>query len=546
MRRWYRRSGDERGAVLVFTSVAMVVVIGTAALAVDVGQKTAMNRRLQAVADVIALDAVKALGGGTAAVAAAAQASALRNSYTGQLDVVVGTKTGASAFTPGGPSVNAVKVTAHGSLDFAFAPGTSNTSRSATAVQRAQAGFSVGSFLASIPPGGNTILSKIFGDAFGVNVLSYDGLANANVTLKAIGLAFPVQALTPSQLLTTSVNLRDFFVASATVLRPGNTAAANVLDAMAASVGPTKTIALGQTMLLETGGETAAATAQLNVLQMLSAAAFLMDGQHTVSIPGTTLNLAGLGSVQVALQVTEPAKTVFGPVGTTADTAQVKLTVTPTIDIDRSGLVDQCGLGNTLSSLLGLNLLGALACLLGPVMKTVNLLDLSASIPIDIEVAGASATLSAINCGSPKGMTITPTLQPTTIKSSVNLQLTSAAVGPVLGASASINASLVSSPGPQTFTESQFGQVGPVGSSAIGLGSTRPLTVNSVSLLGNGVPLGALLNPLVSTLGTVINPILNSLTQTLLDPLNHLLGLNLAGADLTPLAVDCTGVALAE
>lgn len=545
MRHWYRRSVDERGAVLVFTSIAMVVLIGSAALAVDIGQQTSMNRRLQAVADVVALDAVKSLGGGTPAVVAAAQASALRNSFTGQLDVVVGTKTGASAFTPGGPSVNAVKVTAHGSLDFAFAPGGTNASRSATAVQQAQAGFSVGSFLASIPPGGNTILSKIFGDAFGVNVLSYDGLVNANVTLKAIGLAFPV-AMTPSQLLTTSVNLRDFFVASATVLRPGNTAAANVLDAMAASVGPTKTIALGQTMILETGGETAAATAQLNVLQMLSAAAFLMDGQHTVSIPGATLNLAGLGAVQVALQVTEPAKTVFGPVGTTADTAQVKLTVTPTIDIDRSGLVDQCGLGNTLSSLLGLNLLGALACLLGPVMKTVNLVDLNASIPIDIEVAGASATLSAINCGSPKGMTITPTLQPTTIKSSVNFQLSSAAVGPVLGASASINASLVSSPGPQTFTESQFGQVGTVGSSAIGLGSTRPLAINSVSLLGNGIPLGALLNPLVSTLGTVINPILSSLTQTLLDPLNHLLGLNLAGADLTPLAVDCTGVALVE
>jgi hypothetical protein len=243
--------------------------------------------------------------------------------------------------------------------------------------------------------------------------------------------------------------------------------------------------------------------------------------------------------------VTEPAKTVFGPVGTIADTAQVKLTVTPTIDITRSGSVNQCSLGNTLSSLLGLDLLGALACLLGPVWKTIGL-DLTASIPIDIEVAGASAALSAINCGSPKGMTITPTLQPTTIKSSVNVQLSTAALGPVLGASASLNASLVSNPGPQTFTESQFGQVGPVGSSAIGLGSTSPLVLNSVSLLGSGIPLGALLNPLVSTLGAVINPVLQSLTQTLLDPLNHLLGLNLAGADLTPLAVDCSGVVLAE
>jgi uncharacterized membrane protein len=192
-----------------------------------------------------------------------------------------------------------------------------------------------------------------------------------------------------------------------------------------------------------------------------------------------------------------------------------------------------------------LNLLGALACLLGPVMKTIGL-NLTASIPIDIQVAGASATLTAINCGSPEGMTITPTLQPTTIKSNVNIQLSTAALGPVLGASASLNASLVSNPGPQTFTQSQFGSVRSVGSSAIGLGSTSLLALNSVTLLGNGIPLGAVLNPLVTTLGAVINPILKSLTQTLLDPLNHLLGLNLAGADLTPLAVDCSGVALAE
>ena len=70
MKPWGRRTGagngeGERGAVLVFVSVAMVAMIGSAALAVDIGQQTASNRRLQAVADAIALDTARAVGGQT-------------------------------------------------------------------------------------------------------------------------------------------------------------------------------------------------------------------------------------------------------------------------------------------------------------------------------------------------------------------------------------------------------------------------------------------------------------------------------------------------
>ena len=43
---------DERGAVLVVVTIAMVVMIGSTALAVDIGQMTNNNRTLQAVADV--------------------------------------------------------------------------------------------------------------------------------------------------------------------------------------------------------------------------------------------------------------------------------------------------------------------------------------------------------------------------------------------------------------------------------------------------------------------------------------------------------------
>lgn len=540
------RRRDEGGAILVFVAGSMAVLVGSTALAIDIGRLADRNRDLQAVADVIALDAVRALDNGLEAVEDAVEESAGRNDFpSAQLTVELGSKDGENAFVAGGSPTNAVRVTARDTVNFSFRPGTRDTSRRAVAVESAAAGFSVGSFLASIPAGGNTVLSEIFGDAFGVNVLNYDGLATANVTLEDIGLNFPVQALSPYELLTTDVSLQNFFIASADAVAGSNVAAANILNAMAADVSSSATINLGQTLVLEQGGEAAAAAAQLNVLQILTGAAFVMDGTHTVSIPKATLGLAGLGDVEVALQVTEPAKTVFGPVGTSAETAQVKMTVTPTIEISRSGNVNQCTLSDTLSTLLGLDLLTALACLLGPVWKLVGL-DMTASFPIEVAAAGAKATLTAVNCGSPTGMTLTPELQPTTLKSTANIQLSQAAIGPVLQATATLDASLVSTPGDQTFTEAQFGTPRTVGSSAIGLGSTTPLTIGSVSLVGNGIPLGAVLNPLVSTLASVINPILQSLTSTLLDPLNHLLGLHLAGADLTALGVTCGGARLAE
>jgi hypothetical protein len=46
--RWFRnRVGEQRGAVLVLTAVAMVAMIGATALAVDVGQVANNNRSLQ-------------------------------------------------------------------------------------------------------------------------------------------------------------------------------------------------------------------------------------------------------------------------------------------------------------------------------------------------------------------------------------------------------------------------------------------------------------------------------------------------------------------
>src|ERR1041385_5671895 len=97
-----RRTQDERGTVLVVVAIAMVVMIGSTALAADIGQMTHKNRTLQAVADAVALDSARNLGGqnvgslsaaGGAFMTALAQSAARNNFSASDLTVEFGTLT---------------------------------------------------------------------------------------------------------------------------------------------------------------------------------------------------------------------------------------------------------------------------------------------------------------------------------------------------------------------------------------------------------------------------------------------------------------------
>src|SRR2546421_6435916 len=58
-----RRGPDgERGSIMVLAAIAMVVIVGSTALAVDLGKNVSTKRSLQEAVDNAALDAVRALG----------------------------------------------------------------------------------------------------------------------------------------------------------------------------------------------------------------------------------------------------------------------------------------------------------------------------------------------------------------------------------------------------------------------------------------------------------------------------------------------------
>lgn len=568
--RWFRaKTRDERGTVLVLVSVAMVMLIGSTALAVDIGQLTDTNRDLQAVADVIALDAARALNGANVGsllatsgnVSVAVQKSAARNGNfpVANLQVELGTKTGTSAFVPAPNSSiipNAVRVTARDTVNYAFTPGSKLTSRKAVATEDARGGFTVGSYLVGIGDEHDTILNGIFGDSFGAHVLSYNGLVSANVTLEALGLNWPTGVLTPNEVLTTNATMGNFLLASAAVLRnkggPGNLAAANILDAFRLDLDGTPHINLSDVIITDAGGGNAAATAQLNVLQMLTALAFIADGEHAITIPQAQLMIPGIGNVTVELDVIEPAKTyigrVMGPNDTPISTAQAHVTITPQINISTTtGSTNACSFTGGL-----LNLLGVLVqCLLTGVAGKLIDLNLNASIPIELNAGGAEATLDAVNCNAPQSITVGLEPIPISLTSNLDLDFT-AKIGTLslglVSVHATAGATAQSTVADQVFLyPSEFTpphDPRSVGSTALGLAGLTNFQASSVFVANANITSATAV--LTAAVLQLVNQTLGLLDSGLISPLNKLLGLSLGGADLSAIYHHCDGVRLAE
>ncbi len=255
---------------------------------------------------------------------------------------------------------------------------------------------------------------------------------------------------------------------------------------------------------------------------MLTTMAFVVDGTHAVSIPATQVAIPNIGTVDVAMNVIEPAMAAYGPVGpgtVAGPTQQVDLTVTPRFAISSSNNVT-C----SLQSLVSL-----LTCLLSPVLK----LDIDVSTPISLTAASAQATLTGINCATtPKQITLAPTLGAVNLTSDVDITvrgtLAGVNLGNVLVIHASAGAKTVSNPGPTTINE---GATATVGSTPLGLAGLTNLTATNVQVLNLG--LTSILSPLITPLLGIVNTALGAVDTALLSPVLKHLGVQIGGADLT-------------
>jgi uncharacterized membrane protein len=525
------------------TAILLPVLLVVTSMAVDLGRQRELRRNMQAKADVIALDLSRYLDGSSAnalrSSPTAAQAkiqSANRNGIDpAKVTVDWGNLTiGSNKFVSGTTAgATAVKVTTTGSQRRFFQQVTDgHATRSAVAAATAIAGFEIGSKFASIDTAQsvalNGVLNSIFKNAFGgspalnLQAISYNGLVGTSVGLR--DLATQLGFGSPSQLASGTVDYKQFLLAGATVLQhQGNTAAASVFNQVAAQTKAGVNLPVSKLMTVEAGGDKAALGAGVDAFNLLTGSAYAINGSNTITVQNVNLEVPNVAATTLTMTVTEGPRIKFGRVGATITTAQVKVTIAPTIN-------------------LPLQLLG------------LPLLSVTGSIPLSETAAGATGTLTNIQCGAQKSITVGATPEPVTL-SGVTLALSVKLLSGLNVATVNLNTGPValhgSSNGDTFDYANEFlppvgnGTLTPAPSTSLGIASALTLTNTNVSINALGLGTGLTLGNLVPGLNGVLGTTLNQLDAAITGPLAHALGVDIGGADLGAVNMDCATPILA-
>ncbi|KTE22002.1 hypothetical protein ATE67_05055 [Sphingopyxis sp. H050] len=241
---------DCRASISIASAAALTMLIGSAALAVDLGSHYLDRRKLQGIADAAALAAAARPGGERAAaeriIAANCDcgiriAALTPGTYTPDPGIQAEQR-----FTPGGASPNAVRIrlTRDRPLYFgSFLTGRDESviGASATGARRGYAAFSLGSRVAAVHGGvPNAVLSALTGSQVNLSVMDYNALANADIDLLAFSDALRAEldadVLTFGQTLDARATLPQVLSALA---KSSDGDAARAIGKLAASAVPT-------------------------------------------------------------------------------------------------------------------------------------------------------------------------------------------------------------------------------------------------------------------------------------------------------------------
>ncbi|MBW3651626.1 MAG: hypothetical protein KY458_13760 [Actinobacteria bacterium] len=392
--RW--RGQDERGAVLVLASIALVTMVAAAALSVDIGATASRKRDVRKVSDLAALDAttrladIVASASPSAAAHEAVQASAARNGLdldpaeprtavfavlgtyeTGTFTAcgaplgveVIDDATADAAILTGVCEPNAVRAASAdvapryfaffaedrvvGADAIAARPRWSSTSdhlgtEGTPGTRDNVATISAGSFVARATFATNPLLPEVLRGLLGntsavgsFDAVSYQGLAASEISLEVLRQALvangTASAGTVDELLDTEVSLASLYsaAADANLLHGGSSAVSADLDSLASLAAASTTTAgfrFGDLVDVELGQPDTTGAAQLNVLDMVTAAAQIANGTNLFDIELAATDLpAGIASGTVKATVIELPMMATGPVGTKVTTSQVRL-----------------------------------------------------------------------------------------------------------------------------------------------------------------------------------------------------------------------------
>ena len=311
-------SRSEDGTVAVISAIVMTVVIGFAAIAVDVGSIHFDNRRLQGATD---LAAIAAASNTTKATDAARSTFTDNGAWTlNSLVVETGNYDPSSAkpvnqrFVANQLPINAARVVAQADSPIYFAhvfrDDDVNIAATAIATRPAEAAFSIGSRLLSLEGGIiNAILGKMLGGNVSLTVMDYRSLADVNIDLlkfmDQLAVEADIEAGTYQQVLDADLTAGNVLSAMAETARDdSHIDAAEALDDLAHALSSTTPVDLARLLNVGKAANAEIGTssqyglaAAVNALQMVNTLALVSNGTHQVdvnlgaTIPGLTLSL---------------------------------------------------------------------------------------------------------------------------------------------------------------------------------------------------------------------------------------------------------------
>lgn len=325
---------DRRASISIASAFAMTMLIGAAALAVDVGSFYLDRRKLQGIADAAAL----AAAGRPKQERAVAEriiaancdcniviASLVPGTY--QPDPAVQTE---QRFSAGGSAQNAVRIvlTWDRPMFFGrFLTGRDETviSASATGARRGYAAFSLGSRVAALRGGvPNALLSALTGSQVNLSVMDYNALASADVDLLAFSDALRTQlnanVLTFGQTLDAQATLPQVLSAlAASTDGTASTALSKLATgAVPKALFPSRAIDLGPRSSSIRVDE--ANPVKVNAMSLLRSMLLLANANRQIDL-SVASSLPGGSAVDIALLVGEPP--ADSPLIAITDTQQV-------------------------------------------------------------------------------------------------------------------------------------------------------------------------------------------------------------------------------
>lgn len=406
-----------------------------------------------------------------------------------------------------------------------------------------------------------------------LDALSYTGLANANIVLEDIlGHAFADVAAdagvaSPSDILLTDIKLLTLVEASADALAASGegaeiTAAVDYLLGLALNVDPDLTVNLGDLLGLDVSRPGAVLGTAINLFDLLMASAQLANATNLVDV-GISLPpdlFASIPGVRNLSDVVNPA-------------ADLSLTVVEGPQFgsgrpnDPSAFAETSQVDLDLEVGVRLNIdLGALNW--GSLLPERELATIELALPVSVDVAKARSTLTELVCAGPTGAA---TMDLPTITRSAGIVVGTRPTSPVAvdvespspvtGAGeiatvaiagrtvARVGVAAEVAVGPETATQVDDLAVGappfPVTTAGLGLANLVQTNLDVEVLPGSllGFLLGRLLNPVDQVVDRIVaqalNPLLGFIDQAVVTRVLRMLGLGVAGADVTATDAIC-------